>query len=85
MSNEYEEVENQFSSIDSPTKSKNYKDTKEAKWIDNEDKEIDQVFGFNKNAELVNARAAMIGFLMLILTELAFGGKPATLAIFGIN
>ena len=42
-------------------------------------------FGFNDNAELVNARVAMIGFLMLILTELAFGGEPATLKIFGIS
>jgi len=55
------------------------------KWINNKGEEVKQVFGFNKNAELVNARAAMIGFLMLILTELAFAGEPATLKIFGIN
>ena len=54
-------------------------------WVDNDDKEVVEVFGFNKNAELVNSRAAMIGFLLLILTELIFNGKPATLAIFGIN
>ncbi len=56
-----------------------------SKWVDNDDNEVDQVFGFNKNAELVNSRAAMIGFLLLILTELAFNGKAATISIFGIN
>ena len=55
------------------------------KWINNKGEEVKQVFGFNENAELVNARVAMIGFLMLLLTELAFGGEPATLKIFGIN
>ena len=55
------------------------------KWINNKGEEVTEVFGFNENAELVNARLAMIGFLMLILTELAFSGKPATQAIFGIN
>tara|TARA_Y100001968_G_scaffold122319_1_gene111284 strand:+ start:819 stop:1112 length:294 start_codon:yes stop_codon:yes gene_type:complete len=55
------------------------------KWINNQGEEVKQVFGFNENAELVNARVAMIGFLMLILTELAFGGEPATLKIFGIS
>ena len=55
------------------------------KWINNKGEEVKQVFGFNENAELVNARVAMIGFLMLILTELAFSGEPATLKIFGIN
>ena len=54
-------------------------------WIDNDNNEVENVFGFNQNAELVNARAAMIGFLMLILTELVFGGKPVTLSIFGIS
>ena len=56
-----------------------------AKWINNRGEEVQQVFGFNENAELVNARVAMIGFLMLILTEMAFAGEPATLKIFGIN
>ena len=55
------------------------------KWINNKGEEVKQVFGFNENAELVNARVAMIGFLMLIITELAFGGEPATLRIFGIS
>ena len=55
------------------------------KWINNKGEEVKQVFGFNENAELVNARVAMIGFLMLILTELAFSGEPATQKIFGIN
>ena len=55
------------------------------KWINNKGEEVKQVFGFNENAELVNARVAMVGFLMLILTELAFAGEPATLKIFGIN
>ena len=55
------------------------------KWINNRGEEVTEVFGFNENAELVNARVAMIGFLMLILTELAFAGEPATQKIFGIN
>ena len=55
------------------------------KWINNRGEEVKQVFGFNENAELVNARVAMIGFLMLILTEMAFAGEPATQKIFGIN
>ena len=55
------------------------------KWINNKGEEVKQVFGFNENAELVNARVAMIGFLMLLLTELAFGGEPATLKIFGLS
>ena len=55
------------------------------KWINNKGEEVKHVFGFNENAELVNARVAMVGFLMLILTELAFAGEPATLKIFGIS
>tara|TARA_Y100001968_G_C18939582_1_gene518064 strand:+ start:255 stop:548 length:294 start_codon:yes stop_codon:yes gene_type:complete len=55
------------------------------KWINNKGEEVKQVFGFNENAELVNSRLAMIGFLMLIITELAFAGEPATQTIFGIN
>ena len=56
-----------------------------SKWIDNSGDEVDDVFGFNTSAELVNGRAAMVGFLMLILTELVFHGRPVTSAIFGIN
>ena len=56
-----------------------------SKWVDNKGDEVKNVFGFNSNAELVNGRAAMIGFLMLILTELVFNGRPVTSSIFGIN
>ena len=56
-----------------------------SKWVDNQGDEVKNVFGFNSNAELINGRAAMIGFLMLILTELVFSGRPVTSSIFGIN
>ena len=56
-----------------------------SKWIDNSGDEVKDVFGFNASAELVNGRAAMVGFFMLILTELVFHGRPVTSAIFGIN
>jgi len=56
-----------------------------SKWIDNSGEEVNDVFGFNASAELVNGRAAMVGFIMLILTELVFHGRPVTSAIFGIN
>ena len=56
-----------------------------SKWVDNQGDEVKNVFGFNSSAELVNGRAAMIGFLMLILTELVFNGRPVTSSIFGIN
>ncbi len=55
------------------------------RWIDNNGEEVEQVFGFNNNAELVNGRTAMFGFLMLILTEIVFHGEPVTKSIFGIN
>ena len=55
------------------------------KWINNEGEEVKEVFGFNSNAELVNGRAAMFGFIMLILTELVFGSEPVTRALFGIG
>jgi len=58
---------------------------KDAKWLNNNDEVVDKVFGFNENSELVNGRAAMIGFAMLILTELVFLGEPVTHSIFGIN
>ena len=57
----------------------------DSKWIDNSGEEVKDVFGFNASAELVNGRAAMVGFLMLILTELVFHGRPVTSALFGIN
>ena len=57
----------------------------DSKWVDNQGDEVKNVFGFNSSAELVNGRAAMIGFLMLILTELVFNGRPVTSSIFGIN
>ena len=60
-------------------------DENNSKWIDNSGEEIKQVFGFNSSAELVNGRAAMVGFLMLILTELVLSGRPVTSSIFGIN
>ncbi len=55
------------------------------KWVNNSGDEVKEVFGFNKSAELVNARAAMFGFIMLIFTELIFGGLPVTKTIFGIG
>ena len=60
-------------------------DSESSKWVDNQGDEVKNVFGFNSSAELVNGRAAMIGFLMLLLTELVFKGKPVTSSIFGIN
>ena len=60
-------------------------DIEDSKWVDNQGDEVKNVFGFNSSAELVNGRAAMIGFLMLLLTELVFKGKPVTSSIFGIN
>tara|TARA_B100000212_G_C26950343_1_gene354122 strand:+ start:213 stop:455 length:243 start_codon:yes stop_codon:yes gene_type:complete len=58
---------------------------KASKWVDNRGDEVNDVFGFNASAELVNGRAAMVGFFMLILTELVFHGRPVTSTIFGIN
>ena len=62
-----------------------FTDNEYSKWVDNQGDEVKNVFGFNSSAELVNGRAAMIGFLMLILTELVFSGRPVTSSIFGIN
>ena len=62
-----------------------YTDSEYSKWVDNQGDEVKNVFGFNSSAELVNGRAAMIGFLMLIFTELVFKGRPVTSSIFGIN
>ena len=60
-------------------------DNEYSKWVDNQGDEVKNIFGFNSSAELVNGRAAMIGFLMLLLTELVFKGRPVTSSIFGIN
>ena len=60
-------------------------DSENSKWVDNQGDEVKNVFGFNSSAELVNGRAAMIGFIMLIITELVFNGRPVTSSIFGIN
>ena len=60
-------------------------DNEDSRWVDNQGDEVEKVFGFNSSSELVNGRAAMIGFLMLILTELVFSGRPVTSSIFGIN
>ena len=59
--------------------------SEDSKWVDNKGDEVKNVFGFNSSAELVNGRAAMIGFLMLLLTELIFKGRPVTSSIFGLN
>ena len=64
---------------------KSLTDNEYSKWVDNQGDEVKNVFGFNSSAELVNGRAAMVGFLMLILTELVFRGRPVTSSIFGIN
>ena len=47
-------------------------DNEYSKWVDNQGDEVKNVFGFNSSAELVNGRAAMIGFLMLILTAVSY-------------
>ena len=75
--NDSESIENSenFSTMNNQT----------SKWIDNSGDEVNDVFGFNASAELVNGRAAMVGFFMLILTELVFHGRPVTSALFGIN
>ena len=64
---------------------KSLTDNEYSKWVDNKGDDVENVFGFNSSAELVNGRAAMVGFLMLILTELVFSGRPVTSSIFGIN
>ena len=73
-------IENLNKDLDTPSN-----DSGNSKWVDNQGDEVKNVFGFNSSAELVNGRAAMIGFLMLLLTELVFKGRPVTSSIFGIN
>ena len=75
------QIENQNDDFTKKTSTNN----EYSKWVDNQGDEVKNVFGFNSSAELVNGRAAMIGFLMLILTELVFKGRPVTSSIFGIN
>ena len=74
-------MENQNDGVSNTSSSNN----EFSKWVDNQGDEVKNVFGFNSSAELVNGRAAMIGFLMMILTELVFNGRPVTSSIFGIN
>ena len=40
-------------------------DNEYSKWVDNQGDEVKNVFGFNSSAELVNGRAAMVGFCLL--------------------
>ena len=81
MQEKYSSMENQNDDFTSKSSTNN----EYSKWVDNKGDEVKNVFGFNSSAELVNGRAAMIGFLMLILTELVFNGRPVTSSIFGIN
>tara|TARA_B100000212_G_scaffold269974_1_gene209359 strand:- start:84 stop:329 length:246 start_codon:yes stop_codon:yes gene_type:complete len=78
---------NKFNDSDSIEISENISsvNNQASKWVDNSGDEVKKVFGFNASAELVNGRAAMVGFFMLILTELVFHGRPVTSSIFGIN
>ena len=80
MKEENTPIENQNKDSDNLSTESEY-----SKWVDNQGDEVQNVFGFNSSAELVNGRAAMIGFFMLILTELVFKGRPVTSSIFGIN
>ena len=85
ITNSDENLDNSL--LENPNEDLYYKstDNKYSKWVDNKGDEVKNVFGFNSSAELVNGRAAMIGFLMLLLTELVLNGKPVTSSIFGIN
>ena len=88
MKEENPPIENsEISPIENPNEDLNNTstDSEYSKWVDNQGDEVKDVFGFNSSAELVNGRAAMIGFLMLLLTELVFKGRPVTSSIFGIN
>ncbi len=81
MQEEFSQMENEKDDFTN----KSSTDNEYSKWLNNQGDEVKNVFGFNSSAELVNGRAAMIGFLMLILTELVFNGRPVTSSIFGIN
>ena len=80
MKKENPSLENSNENLDNKSTNSEY-----SKWVDNQGGDVKNVFGFNSSAELVNGRAAMIGFLMLLLTELVFKGRPVTSTIFGIN
>ena len=80
-----QEKDTQFENQNDDFTNKSSIDNEYSKWIDNQGDEVKSVFGFNSSAELVNGRAAIIGFVMLILTELVFSGRPVTSSIFGIN
>ena len=80
MKEENHPIKNRTDDLDNKSNVSEY-----SKWVDNQGDEVKNVFGFNSSAELVNGRAAMIGFLMLLLTELVFKGRPVTSSIFGIN
>ncbi len=80
-----EEKESPIENQDDDFTTKSSTDSEYSKWVDNQGDEVKNVFGFNSSAELVNGRAAMIGFIMLILTELVLSGRPVTSSIFGIN
>ena len=80
MKEENSQIENPNENLDNKSIQNEY-----SKWIDNKGDDVKNVFGFNSSAELVNGRAAMIGFFMLILTELVFKGEPVTSSIFGIK
>ena len=80
-------MDNENLQKENPSIDLNNQDNKEpeGKWIDNSGDEVKNVFGFNSSAELVNGKAAMVGFVMLILTELVLKGRRVTSSIFGIN
>ena len=80
-----QEKDSQMENQNDDLNNKSLTNNEYSKWVDNQGDEVKNVFGFNSSAELVNGRAAMIGFLMLILTELVFSGRPVTSSIFGIN
>ena len=80
-----EEKESPIENQNDDFTTKSSSDSEYSKWVDNQGDEVKNVFGFNSSAELVNGRAAMIGFIMLILTELVLSGRPVTSSIFGIN
>ncbi len=79
--------QNSVSSLGSDLHKENseYKPDTLPMWINNNGEEVENVFGFNENAELVNGRVAMVAFLLLIITELIFHGEPAIKSIFGIG